>query len=164
MRKTHQLDDVDLVAARLQREWRITIQCPLGGTDLLIEAFGREFPLQQGAYDHCMYIRKNGGQTFRALEGSHAGNEGTMQNTACNEIVFTIPAEINLLRKAFGVLFEFGIQEDPTVHIEEIRSSQSYYLDDTDNPNRYWNRDDADEIHGKATASHQASQDESKIT
>ena len=47
---------------------------------------------------------------------------------------------------------------------EEFWSSQSHYLDVIDNPNRYWNRADADEIHGKATASDQALQDEKKVT
>ena len=94
MTTTHELDDLDLVSAILKKEWRITIQC-----------------------DHCMYIRKDGEQRFRALEGSHAGNEGTIQNTACNEIVFTIPTKIETLEKVYEVLFRYGVQEDPDLHV-----------------------------------------------
>jgi hypothetical protein len=98
-----------------------------------------------------LYVRQNGYQQFRALEGSHAGNEGTIQTTEADEIVFTIPSDLSLLRKAFEVIFKFGVQEDPTVHIEQIWGSRSKYLDDKDNPNRYWNRPDADEIHGSSS-------------
>jgi len=34
--------------------------------------------------------------------------------------------------------------------VQELWGSRSRYLDDKDNPNRYWNRPDAAEIHGQA--------------
>ena len=39
---THILDEVDLGAALLQHEWRITIQCPIGGVEVLTKAPGRD--------------------------------------------------------------------------------------------------------------------------
>ena len=142
------LNDVNLNAAFLKKKWRITIQCPLAGIEQLCSALGRELPLKQGSYDHCLYIRSQGRQQFRALEGSHAGNEKTIQSTDSGEITFTIPMNNDLLEKTFKLLFQYGVHEDPTVHIEEIYSSESKYLDDKNNPNRYWNRSDASEIHG----------------
>ncbi len=146
-----ELAGVDLAVASLAREWRVTIQCPTGGVAVLLDTLGSHLPLRQGAYDNCLYVRQNGYQRFRALEGSHAGNEGTIQTTEADEIVFTIPSDLSLLRKAFEVIFRFGVQEDPTVHIEQIWGSRSKYLDDKGNPNRYWNRPDADEIHGSSS-------------
>jgi len=55
-----------------------------------------------------------------------------------------------LLRRAFAVIFAHHVQEEPTVHVQELWGSRSRYLDDKDNPNRYWNRPDAAEIHGQA--------------
>ena len=151
MNTPDELDGVDLAVASLEREWRVTIQCPAGGVAVLLDTLGSQLPLRQGAYDNCLYVRKNGFQRFRALEGSRAGNEGTIQTTGADEIVFTIPSDLSLLRKAFEVIFKYGVQEDPTVHIEQIWGSRSNYLDDKDNPNRYWNRPDADEIHGSSS-------------
>ncbi len=147
----HILSEVDLGSAFLQLEWRITIQCPTAGVEGLVKALGRDLPLQQGAYDNCLYVRQNGYQQFRALEGSHAGDEGTIQTTKASEIVFTIASDAEILKLAFGVIFTYGVQEEPTVSVEEIWGSRSKYLDDKDNPNRYWNRPDADEIHGSSS-------------
>jgi len=151
MNTDNELDKVDLAVASLDKEWRVTVQCPVGGVAVLLSALGRQLPLMQGSYDNCLYVRPAGYQTFRALEGSHAGNEDTIQTTKSDEIVFTIPPDLSLLRKAFDVIFTFGVQEDPTIHIEQIWGSRSKYLDDKNNPNRYWNRPDADEIHGSSS-------------
>ena len=148
---THVLNEVDLGPAFLQLEWRITIQCPTAGVEVLTNALGRELSLQQGAYDNCLYVRRNGYQQFRALEGSHAGDEGTIQTTDSSEIIFTIAADPGILKLAFDVIFTYGVQEEPTVSVEEVWGSRSKYLDDKDNPNRYWNRPDADEIHGSSS-------------
>ena len=151
MDQSNELDGADLVAAYLERELRITIQCPTDGVSVLLDALGNQLNLKQGAYDNCLFVRRNGYQRFRALEGSYAGNEGSIQTTDAEEIVFTIPSDLSLLKKAFEVIFSFGVNEDPTVHVEEIWGSRSNYLEDKDNPNRYWNRSDADKIHGSSS-------------
>jgi len=148
---THILNELDLGSALLQLEWRITIQCPTAGVAALTKALGRDLSLKQGAYDNCLYVRENGYQQFRALEGSHAGDEGTIQTTKASEIIFSIAVDSELLKKAFDVIFTHGVQEEPTVSVEEVWGSRSKYLDDKDNPNRYWNRPDADEIHGSSS-------------
>jgi hypothetical protein len=148
---TKNLGEFDLDSSVLGKEWRITIQCPVGGVEQLANSLGSKLELKQGSYDHCLFIRDGGRQTFRALAGSHAGDEGSVQTTNSSEIILTIPADIVLLRMAFELIFEYGVQEEPTIHVEEIWSSRSKYLDDKDNPNRYWNRPDAKEIHGQAS-------------
>ena len=148
---THILSEVDLGPAHLQLEWRLTIQYPKAGVEVLTKALGRDLPLQQGAYDNCLFVRRNGYQQFRSLEGSHAGDEGTIQTTESSEIIFTIAADPEILKLAFDVIFAYGVQEEPTVSVEEVWGSRSKYLDDKDNPNQYWNRPDVDEIHGSSS-------------
>jgi hypothetical protein len=97
-----------------------------------------------------MYVRENGYQRFRALEGSHAGAEGTIQKTPASQIVFSIPPDRTMLSKAFDVIFSVHVNEEPTIRVEEVWGSRSKFLDDKDNPNRYWNRPDAEQLHGKA--------------
>ena len=147
----NKLDDVDTGPAYLEREWQITIQTPCGGLDNLLLAIGRELPLKQGVYDNCLYVRNAGSQRFRALEGSHAGAEDTIQTTDAAEVIFSIPADEALLNQVFEVVFANHVNEEPTIRVQELWGCRSKYLNDKDNPNRYWNRPDAQQIHGKAT-------------
>lgn len=141
---------MDLAPASLEREWVVTIDTPTGGVDQVIAALGEHIPLVQGPYDNCVYVRQGGYQQFRALQGSHAGDEGTLQRTAASQIEFSIPADDGLLSRVFDVVFAAHVNEEPTVRIHEAFGSRSKLLDDTNNPNRYWNRPDAAELHGNA--------------
>ncbi len=146
----HELDGFDMPPASLEREWVVTIDTPARGVEPVLEALGRELPLVQGPYDNCMYVRENGYQRFRALEGSHAGAEGTIQKTPASQIVLSIPPDRTLLSKAFDVIFSVHVNEEPTIRVEEVWGSRSKFLDDKDNPNRYWNRPDAEQLHVEA--------------
>ncbi len=95
-------------------------------------------------------MRENGYQRFRALAGSHAGAEGTVQQTPASQIVFSIAQDKQLLTKAFEVIFAVHVNEEPTIRVEAAWGCRSKLLDDNDNPNRYWNRPDADELHGES--------------
>ena len=150
MVRKHQLDGFDMTPAALEREWVVTVDTPSGGVESVLKALGDALPLLQGPYDNCMYVRENGYQRFRALEGSHAGVEGTVQQTPASQIVFSLPPDQTLLRKAFDVIFAVHVNEEPTIRVEEAWGSRSKLIDDKDNPNRYWNRPDADALHGKA--------------
>ena len=150
MTQEHKLDGFDMTPASLEREWVVTVDTPIGGVEPVAEAVGRELPLFQGPYDNCLYVRHNGFQRFRALEGSHAGAEGTVQETPAAQIVFSIPPDPALLAKAFEVIFAVHVNEEPTIRVAEVWGSRSKLLDDKDNPNRYWNRPDADQLHGRA--------------
>ncbi len=145
------LDGLDLTSAVLEREWVVTIDTPVGGIDQLTAALGDRLPLVQGPYDHCVYVGGEGHQRFRALEGSHAGAEGTIQRTAAAQVVFSLRPDPDLLRHAFEVIFDVHVNEEPTIRVHEALASRSKLLDDG-NPNRYWNRADADELHGTAVA------------
>lgn len=146
----HELDGFDMVPATLEREWVVTVDTPTGGVAPVLEALGNELPLVQGPYDNCMFVRKSGYQRFRALEHSHAGTEGTLQQTPAQQIVFSLPPDRELLCRAFNIIFAVHVNEEPTIRVEEVWGSRSKLLDDKDNPNRYWNRPDGDELHGKS--------------
>lgn len=148
MHDKHVLDDFDMSAAVLKREWVVTIDTPVGGVEPVVTALGDALPLMQGPYDNCLFVREAGHQRFRAMEGSHAGAEGTIQKTVAQQIVFSLPCDPDLLSKAFDVIFATHVNEEPTIRVQEVWGSRSKLLDDKDNPNRYWNRPDADQLHG----------------
>lgn len=150
MNNAHVLDELDMPPATLTREWVVTIDTPTAGVDGVLKALEENLSITQGPYDCCSYVRDSGYQRFRALEGSHAGAEGTVQETRASQIVISIPTDAALLSKAFEVIFKAHVNEEPTIRVAEVWASRSKLLDDKDNPNRYWNRDDADAIHGEA--------------
>jgi len=144
----HALDKLELTTTSLVRQWLITIDTPVGGVDQVVSALGEEIPLVWGPYDNSMYINESGFQRFRALEGSHAGSEGTVQQTAASQIVISIPPDSELLAKTFDVIFRVHVNEEPGIIVEEVWASRSKLIGQ-DNPNRYWNRADAAEMHGE---------------
>jgi len=146
---TDTLTALDMTPAVLEREWVVTIDTPNGGLDQLLQALGDDLPLTQGPYDNCMYVRGAGYQRFRALEGSHAGDEGTIQQVPASQVVISLPPDQALLAQAFDVIFAAHVNEEPTIRVSEEWASRSKLLDDKDNPNRYWNRPDAKDLHGE---------------
>ncbi len=139
---------VDLTPTVLEREWVVTIDTPVGGIDQLTQALGEQIPLVQGPYDNCLYVRMGGYQQFRALDGSHAGAEGTIQRTEAAQLEFAIPPQQERLAQVFDVIFAAHVNEEPTIRVSERLASRSKLLDDAHNPNRYWNRPDAEALHG----------------
>ena len=144
------LDGFDMHAAILESEWVVTVDTPEGGGAPVLAALEEQLSITQGPYDCCSYIRESGYQRFRALEGSHAGAEGTIQQTPAAQIIFSIPQDRTLLTKAFEVIFAAHVNEEPTIRVTEAWGCRSKLLDDKDNPNRYWNRPDAATLHGKS--------------
>ena len=145
------LNGTDLGPSVLEAEWTVVIDIPVAGVSTVIDALEKNIPLIQGPYDCCIYLREGGHQRFRALQGSHAGAEGTIQQTPASQIVFSIPTDEVLLKRVFEIVFQSHVNEEPTIRVYPAWGSRSKLLDDKDNPNRYWNRADSDQIHGQPT-------------
>ena len=143
------LNLLDVGAAVLHQEWMIVIDTPDGGVAQLLNALEAHLPLQQGPYDCCSFVQTSGYQRFRALDGSHAGDEGTIQETVASQIIFSIPQDKALLQHVFKIIFETHVNEEPTIRVQPAWGSRSKLIDDKNNPNRYWNRSDANTLHGQ---------------
>lgn len=145
------LNGLDLGSTVLEAEWMITIDTPDAGVASVLDALEKHIPLTQGPYDCCSFIRRGGEQRFRCLEGSHAGDEGTIQQTSASQIIVSIPQDEALLHDVFETIFNAHVNEEPTIRVQSVWGSRSKLNDDKDNPNRYWNRPDAETIHGTST-------------
>lgn len=148
MSKNELHQPLDVGAALLEPEWMITIDTPDSGVSNVIKALEENIALLQGQYDCCSFVRTSGYQRFRCLEGSHAGDEGTVRQTGASQIIVSIARDEAVLRKVFDVVFASHVNEEPTIRVQEVLGSRSKMIDDNDNPNRYWNRCDAESIHG----------------
>ena len=151
MQESRELNSFDFGAGILEAEWTIVIETPTAGVNSVLHALQENIPLTQGPYDCCSFVQEAGFQRFRALAGSHAGAEGTIQQTLASRITISIPADAALLKRVLETVFKFHVNEEPTIRVFPAFGSRSKLLDDKDNPNRYWNRADAAEIHGEAT-------------
>jgi len=143
------LHGLDVGAAVLSTEWLVTVDTPVDGIPPLLDGLEDNIPMLQGPYDCCSFVLHSGYQRFRALEGSHAGAESTIQQTAAAKVIFSIPADEDLLKRVFETLFRYHVNEEPTIRVQPVWGSRSKLLDDKDNPYRYWNRPDSERIHGE---------------
>lgn len=144
------LTKADFGPAFLEEEWVIAVQTPAAGLDALLKALRTHINPVQGHYDNCAFITAAGEQQFRALEGSYAGAENTIQATKTLEVQISIKPDLKALEKAVDVIYKHHVQEEPTIRIITAWGVRSKYTADTNNPNKYWNLENADEIHGVA--------------
>lgn len=136
--------------ATLVKEWVVSIQTPILSIPQLTEVMRKRLSLIQGHYDCCIFISGEGEQQFRSLKGSHGGAENMIQSVRTANIVISIPTDENILQEVFTLVYEHHVHEEPTIRVTEVWGARSNYIDDEDNPHKYWNRRDAAEIHGKA--------------
>lgn len=142
------MKNVDLGSAYLEKEWVLSIQAPVTGMDGLLDAMRTQLELRQGHYECCLHVTGTGEQQFRALKGSHAGAEKSVQSVPVVEISISISPDQHTLRKTLEVIFEHHVHEEPTIRVTECWATQSRYTADLTDPNKYWNRPHAKEIHG----------------
>ena len=134
----------------LNCRWMITVQTPQAALDGLITAIDKNIPLLQGAYSHCMFVRKNGSVRFKNEENAHGGAEDVIRDVPSAEIVLLVPYNMKSLNHAIESIVRAHVHEEPTISVTQSWSYLSGSLKDEDNPNRYWNRADAKELHGRA--------------
>ncbi|WP_120633797.1 hypothetical protein [Ruegeria sp. EL01] len=144
------LAEVDLEDAFLEKEWVMVIQTPVQGKESLLEALGKGVDLKQGHYDCCLHVSAASEQQFRALEGSHAGAEQTIQSVPVVDITISIAQDTQRLEQTLSIIFANHVHEEPTIRISECWGTRSNYTGNKDNPSKYWNRPDAQAIHGTA--------------
>lgn len=130
--------------------WMITVQIPEVALDGFIAAIEKDIPLIQGAYSHCMFVRRNGSVRFKNEDGAHGGSEDVIRNVPSAEVVLLIPHNEQSLNHAIESISRSHVHEEPTISVASSWSYLSGMLKDDNNPNRYWNRPDAKELHGCA--------------
>ena len=145
---------IDCPEFSLERKWQVTVQTPEASLDELVSAIQENLQLVQGAYSHCMYIRRSGTTRFRNRAGAHGGAEEVVREVPSAEIVLAIPHDtesLESLEKAIRCIAWHHVHEEPTISVIQTWGYLSGPGGDRDNPNRYWNREDKDEIHGAGT-------------
>lgn len=132
------------------KQWMIVVQTPVQSLNHLVSAIEKNVELVQGNYSHCMYIRRGGQTRFKNEDGAYGGEEANIRIVDSSEIILMIAYDLKLLARALSVIKHHHVHEEPTINVTETWSCLSGEDDTSDNPNRYWNRQDAEAIHGEA--------------
>jgi hypothetical protein len=127
-------------SARMERMLLVTVQAPAEDIDRLIVAVTGVTPLTMGKYDSNAYVSSAGTEYYRPLEGAAAGPETAIRKRPGTvELSFELPDDPSLADRVVEAVFDAHSYQEPVIRIQPILASRSKGLDDSANPNRWWN-------------------------
>jgi hypothetical protein len=129
-------------AISMQPYWRIRFLAPEAEVDALYDEIIKVAPLVYGKTDRNAIRAAPCHEYYRPLQGTPTGAEDdTRKRPGIVEMSVTIPPEQAQLESIIEVIFQHHSYYEPPISVEPILRSQTRGLDDSDNPNRWWNRD-----------------------
>ena len=136
----------DLVSERFSVEQgiRILVQVPESDADAVQQAILSVDPLVWGDYDRVSFTSALGIQQFRSLPGGvNAAMEHEAQ-VACVELQVFTPARGAELERILSAIYAAHPYEEPVIQLVEATRTRHVPGLDEGNPNRFWNRSDAE--------------------
>jgi hypothetical protein len=124
----------------LQSVLLVTFQAPMEDVDRIMAEVTAIIPLVMGKYDSNSYQTAEGVERYRPLQDAAAGPETDLRRRpGVVEIFFEIPEDQQLAEKVVEAIFLTHSYQEPVIRLQSILSSRSRGLDDSENPNRWWN-------------------------
>jgi hypothetical protein len=118
----------------------MTVQAPTEDISRILKAVTDIEPLVMGKYDSNAFIAATGIEHYRPRDGAAAGTEDApRQRPGVCEISFQLPPDQQKLTAITEAIFQVHSYQEPVIMISEILASRSKGLDDSKNPNRWWN-------------------------
>lgn len=127
-------------SVRMERMYLLTLQAPVEDVDRIMSEVVKVTPLAMGSYDSNAYQSGPGTERYRPLEGAVAGPETEVRKRPGTvEVVFELPDHQQLIGQVVETIFQTHSYQEPVIRIQTILTSRSKGLDDSANPNRWWN-------------------------
>lgn len=127
-------------SVRMERKCLLTVQAPLDDIDRLMAAVTQVTPLAMGKYDSNAFQSGAGVERYRPLEGAAAGPETEVRKRpGVVEVSFELADDRALVEEVIEAIFASHSCQEPVIRIATILTSRSKGLDDSANPNRWWN-------------------------
>ena len=127
-------------SVRMERMVLLTLQAPTADVDRIMEAVVEVAPLTMGKYDSNAYQSGAGIERYRPLEGASAGPETELRKRPGTvEVIFELPDDQSLIEQVIEIIFQTHSYQEPVIRLQNILASRSKGLDDSKNPNRWWN-------------------------
>ena len=134
-------DGFDTRPIEMQPMWLVMFQAPEEDIDRIFEAITKVAPLIQGKTDRNGYRAPDGLEYYRPREGTPTGAEDdTRKRPNVDEMRFFIPRDEALLNAVIEAVYESHSYYEPVITVTEVLRSQCKGLDDSKNPNRWWNK------------------------
>ena len=125
---------------QMERMVLLTLQAPVGDVDRIMEAVVKVVPLAMGKYDSNAYQTGEGVERYRPLEGAAAGPETDLRKRPrIVEVSFELPDDQNVVGQVIEIIFQTHSYQEPVIRLQNILASRTKGLDDSKNPNRWWN-------------------------
>ncbi len=128
-------------STRLERIALVQVFAPEEDVERIMTRVTEIDPLAQGArYDSNAFQSAAGVERYRPREGAAAGPEDeTRKRPGVVEIQFEIDYDEALITSIVEAIFQVHSYQEPVIRIQPVLSCRSKGLDDSQNPNRWWN-------------------------
>ncbi|MEM7506811.1 MAG: hypothetical protein AAF415_08690 [Pseudomonadota bacterium] len=128
-------------SVRMDRVLMIEIYAPEEDVDRIAASVTAIDPLAQGNhYDSNIFQTAPGVEWYRPREGAAAGPERDMRKRpGVVKLVFEIAEDHAKLHQIIEAVYQIHSYQEPVIRVRPILSSRTKGLDDSDNPNRWWN-------------------------
>ena len=132
----------EIPAIRMQPYWRIRLLAPAAEIDALYDEIIKVAPLVYGKTDRNAICAAPAQEYYRPLEGTPTGAESeTRKRPGIVEMSMLIPPDQAQLEAIIEVIYENHSYYEPPITVEAVLRSETRGLDDSTNPNRWWNKD-----------------------
>lgn len=130
----------ETVSVRMEARCLLTFQAPPEDVDRIMAAVAQITPLPMGNYDNNAYQSAPGVERYRPLDGAAAGEERDIRKRPGTvEVIFELPDDRAILEQVVEAIFQAHSYQEPVIRLQDILTSRSKGLDDSANPNRWWN-------------------------
>ena len=93
-----------------------------------------------GKYDSNAYQTGEGIERYRPREGAAAGAETDLRKRPrIVEVSFELPDDQSVIAQVIELIFQTHSYQEPVIRLQNILASRTRGLDDSENPNRWWN-------------------------
>ena len=136
----------DLVSQRfsIEQGTRILVQVPEVDADTVLQAILAIDPLVWGDYDRVSFTSASGVQQFRSLPGGVNAPMERETKVGCVELQIFTPARGADLERLLSAIYAAHPYEEPVIQLVEAARTRHVPGQDEGNPNRFWNRPDAE--------------------
>lgn len=130
----------ETTSVTMERVLLMTFQAPVDDVDRIMSEVVKVTPLLMGKYDSNSYQTGAGIERYRPLEGAAAGAEKDVRKRPGTvEVSFELRDDRQLVDDVIEAIFQAHSYQEPVIRLQPLLTSRSKGLDDSDNPNRWWN-------------------------
>ncbi|MGI9501315.1 MAG: hypothetical protein ACR2P3_14865 [Geminicoccaceae bacterium] len=125
----------------MQPMWQVVFLAPEEDVDRIFEAVAEIAPLVHGKTDRNGYRMPGGIEYYRPGEETPTGADDPRQRPGVDEMRLILPRDTNMLNGVIETIYEISSYYEQPIIVTEVLRSQAKNLDDSKNPNRWWNKE-----------------------